>query len=138
MKNTNKTTYIYALYDPLTNETRYVGKSNRPRGRYNQHININNKRKSHKISWIKSLLNENRKPYYYIIDEVPMDEWEFWEKYWIDQFRQWGFNLTNLTKGGQGGNGYSHTKESKKKMSIAHLGKKLSDEHKQKIVDAGK
>lgn len=136
MVNNEKTTFIYALYDPSTNDTRYIGKSNRPRGRYYQHMNIKNKRRSYKISWIKSLLNENKKPYYYIIDEVPVVEWEYWEQYWIEQFKQWGFNLTNLTEGGQGGNGYKHTEKTKKKLSKSHLGKTLTEEHKKKISDA--
>ena len=37
-----------------------------------------------------------------IIDEVPVDEWMYWEKYWIEQFRQWGFKLVNGNKGGAG------------------------------------
>ena len=28
------------------------------------------------------------------------NNWQFWETYWIAQFKNWGFNLTNLTSGG--------------------------------------
>lgn len=37
-----------------------------------------------------------------IIDEVNEQEWKFWEKYWIEQFKQWGFKLENKNKGGGG------------------------------------
>ena len=37
-KNTTKTTFIYALYDPNTKMIRYIGKSNHPRIRYFHHI----------------------------------------------------------------------------------------------------
>jgi hypothetical protein len=30
-------------------------------------------------------------------------EWGFWEIYWINQFKTWGFELKNLTNGGDGG-----------------------------------
>lgn len=54
-----KYTFIYALCDPDTEEVRYIGKSNSTRRRYSDHINeCRTNRKSHKISWIKSLLSE--------------------------------------------------------------------------------
>ena len=31
-----------------------------------------------------------------IIDEV--EDWKFWESYWIEQFQQWGFILENKNK----------------------------------------
>ena len=39
-----------------------------------------------------------------VIDEV-IGDWEWLEKYWIEQFKQWGFLLTNHTKGGEGAYG---------------------------------
>ena len=35
-----------------------------------------------------------------IIDEV--EDWKYWEEYWIEQFKVWGFNLLNQNKGGGG------------------------------------
>ena len=37
-----------------------------------------------------------------LIDIVEENEWKFWESYWIEQFKQWGFNLENKNKGGGG------------------------------------
>ena len=49
------------------------------------------------------------------IDEVPTEDWEYWEKYWIAQYKSWGFKLENIT---HGGNGLSfHKQESKDKIS---------------------
>ena len=47
-----------------------------------------------------------------IIDEV--DDWKFWESYWIEQFQQWGFILENKNNGGGGPSSY--TEEQKQKM----------------------
>lgn len=48
----------------------------------------------------------------YIIDEV--EDWKFWENYWIEQFRCWGFKLENKNNGGGGPSSY--TEEQKEKM----------------------
>ena len=138
MKNIQKTTFIYTLYHPITNEVRYIGKSNNPSKRLYKHILDIDKTKSHKNNWIKSLLNEDLKPKVSILDEVPIDEWEYWEKYWIEQFKNWNFRLTNISEGGRGPNGYRHNKKSKKKMRQLKLGTKLSEEHKNKISKSGK
>jgi len=125
---------IYALTDGK-GDIRYIGKTSQylKQRLYNHIVETKSNKKSHKISWIKSLLNKGERPVIEVIDEVPESEWEFWEKYWIEQFKVWGFRLTNLTSGGQGGNDFKHTKKAKKKMQHAKLGVPLSDEHKGKI-----
>jgi hypothetical protein len=47
-----------------------------------------------------------------VIDEV--EDWKFWESYWIEQFKCWGFILENKNNGGGGPSSY--TEEQKKKM----------------------
>ena len=98
------TTYIYILQDPLTEEVRYVGKSNNPHRRYLSHLWVRPKVKYHSYNWIQSLLKKGLKPIMTVIDEVEGD-WEWLEQYWIEQFRQWGANLTNGTLGGGGSYG---------------------------------
>jgi len=131
--------FIYYLSDN-NGDIRYVGKTKQflEQRLYAHIIECKTERKSHKISWIKSLLNKDERPIINIIDEVLEEEWEFWEEYWISQFKSWGFNLTNLTKGGQGGSGYKHTDDSKKKMRKSKLGTKLSDEQRKKISESVK
>lgn len=94
-------TYIYTLSHPLTKEVRYIGKSNSPKERLNYHMSDLNKY-SHKKNWISKLKLLNLKPIIEIIDEVHINEWRYWEKFWISQFKTWGFNLTNSTEGGDG------------------------------------
>lgn len=48
----------------------------------------------------------------YVIDEV--EDWKFWENYWIEQFKCWGFKLENKNNGGGGPSSY--TEEQKEKM----------------------
>ena len=52
--------YIYTLSHPITNEVKYIGKTNNISKRYSAHLN--DKSKSYKNSWIKSLLNEDLLP----------------------------------------------------------------------------
>lgn len=61
----------------------------------------------------------------YVIDEV--EDWKFWESYWIEQFRCWGFKLENKNNGGGGPSNY--TEEQKQKMRkprIEGTGNKIS------------
>lgn len=97
-----KTTNIYTLTDPRTNEIRYVGKANNVTQRYLAHLNRARKHQIHKLNWINSLRKDGLKPILQIIDVVPIEEWIFWETYWISQIKTWGFNLINYTQGGDG------------------------------------
>lgn len=124
-------TFIYSL-SSSTGEIRYIGKTSYLKQRLYKHIKDCSIKRSHKDSWIKSLLYKNEKPIIEVIDIVPLNEWEFWEQYWISQFKAWGFKLTNSTIGGEGGSGYKHTDEAKEKMRQNRLGKTTSEETKQK------
>lgn len=63
--NENKI-YVYLLSSSLDDKIRYVGITNNPKTRLSHHIN--NKRKSHKNSWIKSVINRNGNVIMRIID----------------------------------------------------------------------
>lgn len=130
-----KTTFIYILIDPISNQIRYVGKTDNLRKRYNHHL-IDN-RKSYKSAWIKSLKVQGLKPIIEVIDEVSINEWVFWEKYWISQFKTWGFKLTNLSDGGEGfASGElnpAHLPHVKALRSKVHKGKVITQEVRDKI-----
>jgi len=99
----NKLTQIYVLIDPRTDNIRYVGKTNDIKRRLVKHISESKiSTKSHKKAWINQLLKLNLKPIIEVIDIVSLYEWEFWEQHYISLYKSWGFNLTNLTKGGRG------------------------------------
>lgn len=130
-----ETTFIYSLEFPEGN-IRYIGKANNPKDRLWQHIS---KAKlghgSYKYSWIRSLLNKDLKPILNIVDEVPLNEWGFWEKHYITIYKSWNFKLTNLFEGGVGCN---HTKESKEKIGKSNEGKVRSKEHRDAVSKANK
>jgi len=112
-------TYIYILQDPDTLSVRYVGKTTNFKKRFYQHTNKKIQeysRKRYLSNWLLKLINNNKKPIMTIIDETE-DDWKTLEIYWISQFKSWGFNLVNLTIGGDGIEGYTHTKETIKKLS---------------------
>jgi predicted GIY-YIG superfamily endonuclease len=94
--------YIYTLEHPVTKEVRYIGKTKNPKERFHNHCNRLHNEHTHKRNWINSLRNQGLKPKMNILDEVTESEWKYWEKFWIEQFRQWGFNLVNHTSGGDG------------------------------------
>lgn len=95
-------TNIYVLIDPRDNKVRYVGKANNVSQRYKAHLNRARKHQIHKANWIKQLKELGLKPIIEVIDVVPVDEWIYWETYWIGQFKAWGFDLINYTNGGDG------------------------------------
>ncbi len=95
-------TNIYTLSDPRDNKVRYVGKTNNLGRRYKAHLVLSREIKSHKKSWIKQLKILGLKPVMEVIDVVPISEWVFWESYWINQLKGWGFKLVNHTYGGEG------------------------------------
>lgn len=97
-----KTTNIYILIDPETQQVRYVGKANDVSQRYKAHLNRARKHQIHKLNWINSLRRKGLKPIMEVVDIVPIESWVFWETYWISQFKAWGFNLLNYTLGGDG------------------------------------
>jgi len=135
-----ETTFIYTLSDPITNEIRYVGKSDNLKLRLGEHIRKCKYAKTHKNNWIKSLLSKNLKPVIEVLDEVNNNDWGFWETYWIETMKMWGFNLTNIANGGRGGNqgpiinkkisdalkNRTFTNESKEKMKTSAKQRKIS------------
>jgi hypothetical protein len=72
----------------------------------------------------KHLRTYGDKAKYFYIDEVDSLEYKDWiklERFWIEQFRQWGFQLMN---GNNGGGGPSFcSEESKLKLRIKNKGK---------------
>jgi hypothetical protein len=113
---------IYILIDPETLLVRYVGITTKTLySRLSGHLR-DKRGKSHKINWVQSLVEKKLNPIIEQIDEVDYLDWEFWESYWICQFKTWGFDLTNGTLGGIGN--YSFSKETRQKLRESKLGDK--------------
>jgi len=139
---------IYTIEHPITNEVKYVGKTvQNLKNRLSRHISKAKKSKSTPLDcWILSLLKKDLKPNIVLLENVEDENWQFWEIFWISQFKTWNFNLKNSTPGGEGMyNGFKHSEETKKKISIKlkgsnhpAFGKPLSKETRKKISLANK
>lgn len=127
--------WIYTLSDPETFQIRYVGKTNNLKRRYATHTTSFHS-KSHVVNWIKSLKSRGLKPIMEVLDEVDDNVWVIMEQYWIAQIKAWGFNLVNLTIGGEGVAGYGHplSHEHIERLRKVHKGKVLSQEVRDKIA----
>lgn len=112
------TTYIYIMQCPQTLDVRYVGKTNNPSLRKRSHLWHSLKGRTHCSRWVKNLSDRGFMPIFTVIDQIN-GEWEWLEIYWIEQFKNWGYNLTNLTKGGEGAYGLGRDKN--KPLSAFHL-----------------
>jgi group I intron endonuclease len=140
-----KKVFIYGLIDPISNQIRYIGKTNDIKRRLKRHINERFLHDSHKDRWIRKLIDSGNYPEIELIEVVPFENWIFWEKFYISYFKYIGGNLTNGTNGGDeppSSKGRKHTLESRLKMSNTKKGKpipwlnkgtKRSDEHRNNL-----
>lgn len=125
LKIYNDLNIIYGLSCPITNEIRYIGYASNLNRRINQHLQPSNLIKSnYKNNWIKSLLKINLKPLVVVLKkcknykELPKIEKEI-----IAIYKFLGYNLTNLTNGGDGTTGRILSSETKRKISASNIGK---------------
>lgn len=121
--------YIYTLSDPSTMEIRYVGQTNDPKRRFNDHISssINESSDSYetyKARWIRKVISNNLSPIMNIIDTCnSIEESNRLERDYVDRFTTEGVKLTN-----------SHVNDvtefslqTREKISNAKKGKKLEE-----------
>lgn len=137
--------YVYGLYDPRTDELRYVGQTVKDLNvRLSHHIYQCKNVKNHKCNWINYLLNLNEKPVIKEIETSRSDSKNNLHKLLINREifliseNILKHNLTNLTKGGEGCFGYIHTEEHKQKISNLLKGRVYSEATKKKIGEKSK
>ena len=135
----NQDIFVYGLFDPTTDELRYIGKTTCGMKRVKVHCHESAVKKTgtHKRNWVNSLWKQGLKPHHAILahcaDEAAANSKEI---ELISYYREQGFNLTNGTTGGEGSTGASHSNEAKAKISKSRIGRKHSDETKAKISKA--
>lgn len=98
--------FIYALVDPRTDEIRYIGKA---QGYLNSRLKghiyeaKSGKRVTHKLSWIRQLLDAGLAPVPKVVAQfVRGDTLANAEREWIARMRADGVRLVNATDGGEG------------------------------------
>lgn len=125
---------IYKLIDPIDESIRYVGLTiNSLNQRLKSHRN--EKSKSHKTAWIRTLKSKGTTPKIELIEEVNTYEQACErEIFWIDKLKQDGHRLTNHATGGNKNKRMSD--EVRQKMSIAH--KERNKIHKRKLSEETK
>ena len=142
---------IYYLKSPINGEIRYIGKTTEKdfRKRYISHMfeGRNTKYKTHKSRWIRSILLQDKEVIMEEVDRISYtSNWEWLESFWISQFKTWGFNLLNMTDGGEGNQnqqfseeciqkrnnklkGLRRTKEQCERISKSKIGIPITKEH---------
>ena len=127
---------VYALSDPYSGDIRYIGQTSRGVDRrFAKHKeNARLRVKSHLYNWMRSLPTS---PLLEIIEECEnkssLDEAEI---FYICYFRSLGFDLTNLTNGGDGTVGYRLSIEQRKAIGVRNLGRRASRETRERMSAA--
>jgi hypothetical protein len=114
---------VYGLFDPRTQELRYIGKSINGMRRTRQHTKAADLRRhgrTHKTAWVKSLLKDGLRPVVMLLKQCETAE-ELYpeEQRVIALFKGRGASLTNHTDGGPGRWGYKLSDETKAKLRVA-------------------
>jgi hypothetical protein len=104
----NKYTYIYGLSDLENGLIRYVGKSDNPKRRIQEHKQSSKFKITHRDTWINSVLQKGGFINLIILEIVDFNNWKEKEIYWIDKYKN--NKLTNHDKGGSGGSPIKYTK----------------------------
>lgn len=134
--------YIYGLKDPRDFQIKYIGKTIDVDRRRKEHNQIHRNKKSKKNSWIIHLIKNGMQPIFEILEDCEETNWVEREVYWIQYYKDLGFDLKNMTLGGESNDGYVFTKEDRLKQSKAqklrHKIKPFSKETRKKLSEKAK
>ena len=141
-----KIIYIYSLKDPSTYQVKFIGKTIDVKRRLKEHTKpYNLKTNSLKNNWLKHIIGLGLYPIMEILDECDKSNWEERERYWINYYRELGFDLKNMTNDGEGTDGAIRSEHfkvnlSKKRKGInnPYYGKKHPKEIIKKIAEHSK
>lgn len=140
-------TNIYVLLDPDRKCHGYIGKADDPKGRYISHLSKARKGSQLYVHrWIRKIWKTDKQPIMVVQHwDVKSEDWIKLEKQTIKLYKMLGWNLKNLTDGGDGVSlrgkkhrmfGKKHSEETKQKISQSHKGMLASEKTKQKMSES--
>lgn len=98
----SETHHIYGLFDSVTGECRYVGRTDNPQKRWNRHASDARVRSSYiygipspKELWLIFCLNNGSIPNMVALEECEKSEAPIREDYWVQEMLDRGHRLTN-------------------------------------------
>ncbi len=97
-----ETTFIYMLICPIDNQVKYVGKANNVPHRVKDHMLDLRGVSKEKAEWILELRKAKLKPIVEILDEVSVEDWKYWEAFWMEYFISLGCKLLGKRCPGRG------------------------------------
>ena len=137
---------IYFLQDPRNIKKGYIGKTEKTlEQRFKWHMNtIKYDRSYARVNWLRKLDSLGLKPEITLIEEINENiKWQDRERFWINYYKKNGYELLNLTEGGDGGpdrKGWIPSdstraiwSQQRKGRTPPNKGKKTSEEVKEKI-----
>jgi hypothetical protein len=121
--NAERHVWIYALCDPHTDEPRYVGKTvSSPLTRIREHKALAKRSRRLPVQrWLNAMAGVRLAgAYMRILEVADTQTWASRERHWIAYGRTAGWNLFNITDGGEGLHGLVPSDEHRRKNSEAH------------------
>lgn len=133
-------TFIYIIENKVNGHA-YIGKTKVPEKRWRRHKDAASKC-TEKSFWLYKAMSKHgvENFEFRIIDEHEDEAYalKVLEPMWIKRMKDEGVHLYNMTAGGDGTLGYTHSSETIKKISESNRGRKLSDEQKQHLSEINK
>lgn len=85
---------IYALINPINDHVFYIGCSEKIYTRYKEHL-YNEEANDKKTEIIKQITAAGKNPKLLLLEKVDLRDASFWEEFYIDLFKSYGYELTN-------------------------------------------
>lgn len=126
--------YIYSLSDPISGKVVYIGKTKNIKRRYSDHCR--RPKGSYRTildKWKKEIIDSGLKPQINIIKECDETNVDFYERFYISEYRKDG--ILNMTDGGDGLQNPSE--ETRRKIGDKSRGRIPTIETRQKISKSG-
>lgn len=115
---------VYTLADAVNNVVRYVGVTNDLTRRMREHFKNAKLKRNRREKWIFSVLRKKRNVSVEIMATFDTyQEAQYAEIKFIAMYRALGAPIVNVTAGGEGTLGYTHTAKSKQKIGKASKGR---------------